>query len=113
LTIASGNNLGWRALCAGKVEETDHFSDGCCGGSSRESIVSKCSAVCPADLVRKSELRYCLIWWKMTYTLDPDSITAIATLKSRGNSRSKCSLNRSVKSLLDYWWLHLPNFHSQ
>ncbi|KAI6774906.1 hypothetical protein HG530_001664 [Fusarium avenaceum] len=39
LTIASGDNLGRRALRASKVEETDHFSDGCWGGSSRESIV--------------------------------------------------------------------------
>jgi hypothetical protein len=29
LAIPSSNNLGRRALCAGKVEKTDHFSDGC------------------------------------------------------------------------------------
>ena len=50
LTVPSGDELRGGALGVGEVEQRSHLSDGGPGCSSRESVVSKGSAVCTANL---------------------------------------------------------------
>lgn len=84
LTVTSSDELRGRALGVGEVEQRGHLSDGGPGCSSREGVVSKGSAVCTANLV---QVRLSLVEIRgSTYTLDPDSVSAKATLKSRSNS---------------------------